>query len=89
MNSSAPATRVSVLTRLRDLRDWAAFIRESLGADQPFEAGKREMMVAYMGEAFLQELDGDTRRVLEKLDLMIDAIVRSAKPLKELAEPVR
>lgn len=89
MNTSAPATRVSVLTRLRDLRDWAAFIRESLGADQPFEAGKRELMIAYMGEAFLQDLDGDARRVLEKLDLMIDRIVMSAKPLENLAASAR
>ena len=85
MNSSATATRVSVLTRLRDLRDWAAFIRESLGADQPFETGKRDLMVAYMGEAFLLDLDGDARRVIEKLDRMIDEIVRSAKPLEALA----
>jgi hypothetical protein len=88
MTTAASATRVSVLTRLRDLRDWAIFIRDSLKSDQPFEPGTRELIIAYMGEPFLREFDADSQRVIEKLDQMIDRIVSSAKPLEQLQPPL-
>jgi hypothetical protein len=87
MRAATPATRVSVLTRLRDLREWAAFIRESLGSDQPFEPGTRDLIVAYMGEAFLRDFDTDSQRVIEKLDQMINRIVSTAKPFEEMHSP--
>ena len=86
MRAATPATRVSVLTRLRDLRDWAAFIRES---DQPLEPGTRDLIVAYMGEAFLRDIEADSQRVIEKLDQMINRIVSTAKPFEERHSPLQ
>ena len=80
MNTIVQADRVHVLRRLRDLRDWARFIHESLSADQPFETGKRDLLEAYMGETFLREFDADSLSLVERLDRMIDQIEASAAP---------
>lgn len=80
MTTIVQADRVHVLRRLRDLRDWARFIHESLSADQPFETGKRDLLEAYLGEAFLREFDGDARSLADRLDVMIQRIESSAAP---------
>jgi hypothetical protein len=85
MNDVVQADRVHVLQRLRDLRDWARFIHESLKADQPFESGKRGLLEAYMGDAFLREFDGDSARLAERLDQMIVRIESSAAPAERAA----
>ncbi|MBI3855859.1 MAG: hypothetical protein HY293_09240 [Planctomycetes bacterium] len=85
MNTVIRADRVHVLQRLRDLRDWARFIHESLSADQPFETGKRELLEAYMGPAFLRAFDSDSSGLAERLDRMIDAIEASALPAARAA----
>ena len=80
MNTIVQADRVHVLRRLRDLRDWARFIHESLSADQPFETGKRDLLEAYLGEAFLREFNADSLSLAERLDRMIERIESSAVP---------
>jgi len=89
MNAVVQADRVHVLQRLRDLRDWARFIHESLRADQPFESGKREILEAYMGEAFLREFDGDSAGLADRLDQMIERIESSAVPAMRAAIATR
>jgi hypothetical protein len=83
------ADRVHVLRRLRDLRDWARYIHESLTADQPFETGKRDLLEAYMGEAFLHEFDSDSCSLADRLDVMIRRIEASAAPAERAAIPTR
>lgn len=89
MSTVVQADRVHVLRRLRDLRDWARFIHDSLTADQPFETGKRELLEAYMGEAFLREFDSDSRSLADRLDAMIRRIEESAAPAERAAIPTR
>jgi len=85
MSDVVQADRVHVLQRLRDLRDWARFIHESLKSDQPFESGKRELLEAYMGPEFLREFDADSARLTERLDQMIERIESSAVPAERAA----
>jgi hypothetical protein len=85
MNGVIRADRVHVLQRLRDLRDWARFIHESIREDQPFEAGKRALLSAYMGEPFLRMFTEDSVGIAERLDLMIGRIEASAKPAEQAA----
>jgi len=85
MSDVVQADRVHVLQRLRDLRDWARFIHESLKSDQPFETGKRELLEAYMGEAFLRDFDQDSARLADRLDQMIERIESSAAPADRAA----
>ena len=89
MNTLVQADRVHVLRRLRDLRDWARFIHESLIADQPFETGKRHLLEAYVGEACLHEFDSDARSLADRLDVMIRRIESSAAPAERAAIPTR
>jgi hypothetical protein len=89
MSAVIQADRVHVLRRLRDLRDWARYIHESLTADQPFETGKRELLEAYMGEAFLHEFDSDSSSLADRLDVMIRRIEASASPAERAAIPTR
>jgi len=77
------ADRVHVLRRLRDLRDWARFIHESVREDQAFENGKRELLSVYMGEEFLKLLVVDSGSIGDRLDLMIERIEASAKPAEQ------
>jgi len=79
------ADRVHVLQRLRDLRDWARFIHESVREDQRFERGKRDLLAAYMGEEFLRMFTEDSAGIAERLDLMIGRIEASAKPAERAA----
>ena len=85
MSDVVQADRVHVLQRLRDLRDWARFIHESLKSDQPFETGKRGLLEAYMGEGFLRDFDQDSARLVDRLDQMIERIESSAVPAERAA----
>jgi N12 class adenine-specific DNA methylase len=85
MPAVVQADRVHVLRRLRDLRDWARFIHESVREDQPFENGKRELLAAYMGDEFLKLFAGDSASIAGRLDLMIERIEASAKPAEQAA----
>ena len=89
MSAVIQADRVHVLRRLRDLRDWARYIHESLTADQPFETGKRDLLEAYMGAAFLHEFDSDSRSLADRLDVMIRRIEASAAPAERASIPSR
>jgi len=79
------ADRVHVLRRLRDLRDWARFIHESVREDQSFENGKRNLLAAYMGEEFLALFAEDSASIAARLDQMIDRIESSARPADQAA----
>jgi hypothetical protein len=83
------ADRVHVLRRLRDLRDWARFIHESVREDQIFENGKRELLSAYMGEEFLRLFADDSASIADRLDLMIERLESSARPAEQAAIPSR
>lgn len=83
------ADRVHVLQRLRDLRDWARFIHESVREDQPFESGKRELLAAYMGEDFLNRFVEDGVSLAQRLDRMIERIEASARPAEQASLPTR
>lgn len=85
MKSVIQADRVHVLQRLRDLRDWARFIHESVREDQPFENGKRELLSVYMGEEFLRLFAEDSASIAERLDQMIERIEASARPAEQSA----
>ncbi len=80
MGAVIQADRVHVLQRLRDLRDWARFIHESVAVDQPFEQGKRELLRDFLGEPFLREFQADSLDLTERLDRMIDRLEASATP---------
>lgn len=84
-NGVIQADRVHVLRRLRDLRDWARFIHESVREDQAFENGKRELLCAYMGEEFLRLFTEDSASLADRLDLMIERIESSARPAEQAA----
>lgn len=79
------ADRVHVLRRLRDLREWARFIHESVREDQSFEHGKRELLAAYMGGEFLREFAEDSASIADRLDRMIERIESSARPAEQAA----
>jgi len=83
------ADRVHVLRRLRDLRDWARFIHESVREDQPFESGKRELLSVYMGEEFLRLFAEDSASIADRLDRMIERLESSAKPAEQAAISTR
>ena len=85
MSAVVPVDRVHVLQRLRDLRDWARFIHESLKDNQPLESGKRELLQAYMGEPFLREFDSESAGLVERLEQMIEQIESSAVPAERAA----
>ncbi len=80
MNTVVQADRVHVLQRLRDLRDWAHFIHDSMSMDQPYETGKQDLLQAYMGDEFLREFANDSASLARRLELMIEKIESSAAP---------
>ena len=83
------ADRVHVLQRLRDLRDWAHFIHDSMTMDQPYETGKQDLLVAYMGEEFLREFAADSASLARRLELVIEKVEASAAPAGKVAIPSR
>jgi hypothetical protein len=85
MSGAVQADRVHVLRRLRDLREWARFIHESIREDQPFESGKRDLLSAYMGEEFLRMFTEDSAGIAGRLDLMIQRVESSARPAEQSA----
>ena len=80
MATPLQADRVHVLQRLRDLREWAHFIQDSMTMDQPYETGKQDLLVAYMGEEFLREFANDSASLVRRIDLAIEKIEASAAP---------
>ena len=89
MATPVQADRVHVLQRLRDLRDWAHFIQDSMTADQPYETGKQDLLLAYMGEEFLREFANDSASLARRIELVIEKIEASAAPAGQAAIPSR
>jgi hypothetical protein len=89
MATPVQADRVHVLQRLRDLRDWAHFIHDSTTMDQPYETGKQDLLLAYMGEEFLREFANDSASLAQRIEAMIEKIEASAAPAGRGAIPSR
>ena len=89
MATPVQADRVHVLQRLRDLRDWAHFIHDSMTMDQPYETGKQDLLLAYMGEDFLREFANDSASLAKRLSRIIETIEASAAPAEKAAIPSR
>ena len=78
------ANRIYVLDQLRDLRDWAQFIHDSLLADRPYEKGKRAILEAYMGEEFLREAERASLDLAGRLQRITREIESSALPAQQV-----
>ena len=89
MAAPVQADRVHVLQRLRDLRDWAHFIHDSVTMDQPYETGKQDLLAAYLGDEFLREFAADSASLARRIDVMIEKIEASAAPAGKVAVPSR
>ena len=89
MATPVQADRVHVLQRLRDLRDWAHFIHDSITMDQPYETGKQDLLLAYMGEEFLREFANDSASLARRIERMIEKIEASAAPAGRTATSSR
>jgi N12 class adenine-specific DNA methylase len=89
MATPVQADRVHVLQRLRDLRDWAHFIHDSATMDQPYETGKQDLLLAYLGEEFLREFANDSASLARRLEMMIEKIEASAAPAGKTATSSR
>jgi hypothetical protein len=48
--------------------------------DQPYETGKQDLLLAYMGEGFLREFANDSASLARRIDLVIERIEASAAP---------
>jgi hypothetical protein len=89
MSTVRQADRVHVLQRLRDLRDWAHFIHDSMSMDQPYETGKQDLLQAYVGDEFLREFGSDSASLAKRLESIIEKIEASATPASKVALPSR
>jgi len=89
MATPVQADRVHVLQRLRDLRDWAHFIHDSITMDQPYETGKQDLLVAYLGDEFLREFANDSASLARRIELMIEKVEASAAPAGKAEIPSR
>lgn len=78
------ADRLHVLKRVRDLGEWARFIHESISADQPYESGKRDLLLAYAGETLLTEMSRLSLGLAERLDQVVRLIESSAEPARRV-----
>jgi hypothetical protein len=56
-----------VLRRLSELRDWAAYIHESLTEDQRYERGKLALLERQIGSEALKLVREEARVLLERL----------------------
>ena len=60
-----------VVKRLRELRDWAEYIVQSLSTDQAYERGKLELLRRMIGN---EDLDGactEARSLLDHLERLV------------------
>ena len=60
-----------VVKRLKEVRDWAAYIHETLTEDQPFEREKVQVMERVVGKDSLQDLQQGTMALVARLEGII------------------
>ena len=65
------ANRDHVVKRLKELRDWADYIVQSLSADQPYERGKMDLLKQVVGLEDLDDLRNEARSLAERLDRLV------------------
>ena len=65
------ANRDHVVKRLKELRDWADYIVQSLSADQPYERGKMDLLKQVVGLEDLDDLREEARSLAERLDRLV------------------
>jgi hypothetical protein len=68
------ADRIHVVRRLKELRDWARYIQESVSEDQPYEHGKMSLLEKALGEEALLVLRSDAVGLLNRIEATIDRI---------------
>ena len=69
------ANREHVVKRLKELRDWADYIVQSLSADQPYERGKMDLLKEVVGLDDLHDLREGARSLAESLDRTVTRTV--------------
>ncbi len=62
------ADREHGVRRLKELRDWADYIVQSLSADQPYERGKLDVLRQMLGPEGLEDALREARSLAERLD---------------------
>jgi hypothetical protein len=82
MAAKIRADRCHVLKRLRELRDWAAYIRDSVTRDQPYEEGKMDLLAADLGEGPTLVLRAEAVSLLDRLESAIEQMeVAASTPI--------
>ena len=72
-----------VVRRLAELRDWVAYVHESLVRDQPYEEGKLQRLSELLREDELKELRASSYFLAHRLsELLARVAVETAKPAK-------
>ena len=56
-----------------------------MSMDQPYETGKQDLLVAYLGDEFLREFAADSASLAKRIELMIETIEASAAPAGKVA----
>ena len=73
------ADREHVVKRLKELRDWADYIVQSLSSDQPYEQGKLDLLRQMTGAEDLADAREEARAVADRLGRLVQRT--------ELADP--
>jgi hypothetical protein len=68
------ANRDHVVKRLKELRDWADYIVQSLSADQPYERGKMDLLKQVVGLDDLDSLREEAESLASRLDRAVSRI---------------
>lgn len=61
-----------VVARLKELRDWADYIRESLAVDQSWETGKVKLMESLFGPEAVEDVREEARALAERLEKLLE-----------------
>lgn len=69
------ANREHVVKRLKELRDWADYIVQSLSTDQPYERGKMDLLPQVVGPEDLHDLREEARTLAERLERAVSRTV--------------
>ncbi len=73
------ADREHVVKRLKELRDWADYIAQSLSSDQPYEQGKLDLLRQMVGAEDLTDAREEARALADRLERLVQRT--------EVAEP--
>ena len=65
------ANRDHVVKRLKELRDWADYIVQSLSADQPYEQGKLDILKQVVGAEDLADAREEAKALADRLERLV------------------